>query len=73
MVYIVTKLNARNLTDLSAEHSAVLTENLSVQALDLKHNKIGSTGTVSIFKALQYNTSLEELDLSSNWQLVKGI
>ena len=58
---MVTKLTARNLTDLRAEHSAELAENLSVQALDLKYNKIGSTGAVSIFKALHSNRDVPRM------------
>ena len=68
---MVSKLNARNLTDQRAEHSVELAEKLSVQVLDLKHNTIGSTGAVSIFRLVEHNTSLDKLDLSWNWQLVK--
>ena len=57
--------------DRTAEHLAVeLAESLSVQTL--KANNISSTGAVSIFRSLEQNTSLEELDLSGNSQLTKG-
>ena len=69
---MVSKLNARNLTDQRAEHSVELAERLSVQVLDLKHNKIASTGAVSIFRSLEHNTSLDKLDFSWNWQLVES-
>ena len=38
----------------------------------LHSNNIGSTGAVSIFRSLEHNTSLEELDLSENSQLAEG-
>ena len=69
---MVSKLNVRNLTDQRAEHSVELAEKLSVQVLDLKHNKISSTGAVSIFRSAEHNTNLDKLDLSWNWQLAKG-
>ena len=70
---IVSKMNVQDLTDQTAEHFAVgLTESQSVQALKLKHCNISSTGAVSIFRSLEHNTSLEELDLSGNWQLAEG-
>ena len=69
---MVSKLNARNLTDQRSEHSVELAERLSVHVLDLKHNKIGSTGAVSIFMSVECNTSLDKLDLSWNWQLAEG-
>ena len=69
----VTKLNVQDLTDQTAEHFAVgLAESQSVQALKLKHCNISSAGAVSIFRSLEHNTSLEELDLSGNWQLAEG-
>ena len=75
----VPNLNVENLTDQTAEHFAVgLAESQSVQALKLSHgfrgnkNNIGSTGAVSIFRSLEHNTSLEELDLSGNSQLAEG-
>ena len=68
----VSKLKVKDLTDRTAEHLAiVLAEYKSVQALDLKHNKICSAGAVSIFRSLEHNNSLEELDLSGNSQLVE--
>ena len=75
----ISNLNVEDLTDLTAEHFAVgLAESQSVQALKLIHgfggnkNNIGSTGAVSIFRSLEHNTSLEELDLSWNRQLAEG-
>ena len=57
-------LNVRNITDQSAEHSAEFAERLSVQALGLKHNKTSSAGAANIFRSLEHNTSLEQLDPS---------
>ena len=69
----VSKLNVQDLTDQTAEHFAVgLTEYRSFQALNLQHYNITCTGAVSIFRSLEHNTSLEELDLSENWQLAEG-
>ena len=69
----VSTLNVLNLTDQTAEHFAVgLAESQSVQVLKLKHCKICSTVAVSIFRSLEHNTCLEELDLSENSQLTKG-
>ena len=69
----VTKLNLQDLTDQTAEHLAVgLAESQLVQALTLKHCSVSSAGAVSIFRSLEHNTSLEELDLSENSQLAKG-
>ena len=69
----VSKLNVQDLTDQTAEHFAVgLAESQSVKALDLRVNSITSTGAVSIFRSLEHNTSLEELDLSENSQLAEG-
>ena len=66
-------LNVVDLTDQTAEHFAFgLAESQSVQVLDLRANSISSTGAVSIFRSLEHNTSLEELDLSENWQLADG-
>ena len=72
----VSKLSVQDLTDQTAEHFAVgLAESQSVQALRLNHcfrwNHC-SAGAVSIFRSLEHNTSLEELDLSGNSQLAKG-
>ena len=72
----VSNLDVQDLTDQTAEHFAVgLAESQSVQALKLNHcfwwNHC-STGAVSIFKSLEHNTSLEELDLSENSKLTKG-
>ena len=68
----VSKLNVQDLTDQSAEHFAVgLAKSQSVQALKLKHCTISSSGAVSIFRSLQHNSSLEELDLSGNNQLAE--
>ena len=49
-----------------------LAQNSSLKKLVLSSNQIGSTGAVSIFKSLEHNTSLEELDLSGNSQLTEG-
>ena len=69
----VSKLNVQDLTNRTAERFTVgLAESQSVQALKLKHCNITSTGAVSIFRSLELNTSLEELDLSGNSQLVEG-
>ena len=68
-----SNLNVQDLTDQTAEHFAIgLAEIPSVQALKLKHCNISSTGVVNIFRSLEHNTSLEELDLSENSQLAKG-
>ena len=69
----VSTLNVQDLTDRTAEHFAVrVAESQSVQALKLKHCNITSAGAVSIFRSLEHNTSLEELDLSGNSQLPAG-
>ena len=75
----ISKMRVENLTNQTAEHFAVgLAESQSVQAMELSHgfegnkNNIGSTGVVSIFRSLEHNTSLEELDLSGNSQLAEG-
>ena len=74
----VSKLNVQDLTDQTAERFAVgLAESQSVQALKLSHsrwekNSISSAGAVSIFRSLEHNTSLEELDLSENSKLAEG-
>ena len=48
-----------------------LTQNHSVRKVILHSNNIGSTRAVSIFRSLDHNTSLEEVDLSVNSQLVE--
>ena len=48
-----------------------LTRNKSLRVLNISHGSIHSGGAVSIFKSLQQNSSLEELDLSWNWYLTK--
>ena len=69
----VSKLNVQDLTDQTAEHFAVgLAESQSVQALKLKHCSICTASSVSIFRSLEHNTSLEELDVSGNSQLAEG-
>ena len=69
----VSKLNVQDLTAETAEHFAVgLAESQSVQALKLKHCNFTSAGAVSIFRSLEHNTSLEELDLSENRGLAEG-
>ena len=68
----VSILYVQHLTDQTAEHFAVgLAESQSVQALKLEHCNISSAGAVSIFRSLEHNTSLEELDLSENRQLAE--
>ena len=74
----VSNLDVKDLTDQTAERFAVgLAAIHSVQVLQLNHsylekNGISSSGAVSIFRSLEHNTSLEELDLSWNSQLAKG-
>ena len=69
----VSKMIVQDLTDQTAEHFAVgLAESQSVQALKLIDSKISSTGAVSIFRLLEANTSLEELDLAENSKLAEG-
>ena len=69
----ISTLNVHDLTDQTAEHFAVgMAESQSVQTLKLKLNSISSIGVGSIFRSLQHNTSLEQLDLSGNSQLVVG-
>ena len=70
----VSKLNVHNLTDQTAKHLAVgLAEDNSIRALDItKHCDISSVGAVSIFKSIEHNTGVEELDLSENSQLAEG-
>ena len=68
----VSTLNVLNLTDQTAEHFAIgLAESQSVQVLKLEHCKVTSAGAVSIFRSLEHNTCLEELDLSGNSQLAE--
>ena len=74
----VSNLNVQDLTDQTADYFAVgLAESQSVQALKLSHSFwekkiIGSAGAVSIFRSLEHNTTLEELDLSENSQLAEA-
>ena len=69
----ILELNAQYLINQAAEHFAVgLAECQSVQALKFQHCYISSAGVVTIFRSLEYNTSLEELDLSGNSQLAEG-
>ena len=69
----VLKLNMQYFTDQTAEHFAAgLAENQSIQALKLKHCNISSASAVSIFRSLEQNTSLEELDLSGSSQVAEG-
>ena len=49
-----------------------LAQNYSVRKMILHSNNIGNAGAVSIFRSLEHNTSLEELDLSGNSQLARG-
>ena len=65
----------QDLTDQAAEHFAVgLAESQSFRALKLEQVRdiTSSTYAVSIFRSLEHNTSLEELDLSWNSQLAEG-
>ena len=55
------------LNDVIAGHIATgLAKSGTVKQLNLKSNRITSVGAVNIFKSLEHNTSLEELELSSN-------
>ena len=49
-----------------------LAQNCMVQKLVLCSNQTGSTGAVNIFRSLENNASLKELDLSGNQQLAEG-
>ena len=49
-----------------------LAHNCSIERVGLCYNQISSTGAASIFRSLEHNTSLKELDLSGNSQLAKG-
>ena len=49
-----------------------LARNKTVKVLNVSKNNIYSGGAVSIFTALEHNSSLEELDLSRNEHLTKG-
>ena len=70
---IISKLNVQNLTDQTAEHFAVvLAESQLVQALKLEYCNMSSTGVMTIFRSLEHNTILEELDLSRNSRLAEG-
>ena len=40
--------------------------------VNLRSNRIGNASAVSIFRSLEHNTSLEELDLMENSQLADG-
>ena len=64
------------LTDLTvqtAEYFAVgIAESQSLQVLKFEHCNINSTGVVTIFRSLEHNRTLEELDLSGNSQLAEG-
>ena len=74
----VSNLIVKDLTDQSAKQIGIgLAESQCVQALKLSHSfwknkRISSTGAMSIFRSLEHNTSLEELDLSENSQLAEG-
>ena len=49
-----------------------LAGNNTVKVLNVSKNNIYSGGAVSIFTALEHNSSLEELDLSRNQQITEG-
>ena len=66
---VKAKLYVKNLTDISAEHFPA---GLVVWVLNLTREQISSTSAVSIFRSLEHNTGLEELDLSENSQLAEG-
>ena len=69
----ITRLSVQDLTDQTAEHFAVgLAESQSAQALRVEYCNISSTGAVSIFRSLEHNTRLEELELSHKIQLTEG-
>ena len=68
----VSSLKVQNLTDQTAENFAVgLAESQSVQVLDIRGNKISTTGALIIFRSLEQNASLGKLDLSGNDQLAE--
>ena len=57
----------------ASEHfTNALARNCSLKNVTLHSNQINSASAVSIFRSLEHNTSLEELDLSENSQLAKG-
>ena len=68
----ISRLDVLNLTNEFATHLADgLAKNLILESLALKH-RISCAGAVSIYRSLEHNTSLEELDLSRNSQLAEG-
>ena len=66
---VKAKLIFQDLRDELAEHFPA---GLIVQVLNLSRKQINSTDAVNIFKSLEHNTSLEEVDLSWNSQLAEG-
>ena len=74
----VSRLEPKNLSDQTAEDlTIVLAEYQLVQTLDLscdnfKKGCISSAAAVSLFRSLEHNTSLGELDLSGNSYLAEG-
>ena len=78
MLNVNRTLKVLNLTECGftsemASYFAIgLAQNCSVNKVVLHLNNIGSTGAVSIFRSLEHNTCLEELDLSGNSQLAEG-
>ena len=68
----VSRLDVLNLTnEFGAYLAGGLAEGMGVESLALIHS-ISCEGAVSIFRSLEHNTSLEELDLSGNSQLAEG-
>ena len=78
MLNVNRTLKILNFTDCRLKNEVVssfangLAQNHSVRKVILPSNNIGSTGAVSIFRSLEHNTSLKELDLSENWRLAVG-
>ena len=78
MLKVNRTLKVLNLTDCGLTNELVsyftnrLAQNHSVRKVILHSNNIGNTGAMSIFRSLEHNTSLEELDLSGNSQLAGG-
>ena len=69
----VLNLGGCSLTNEVTAHIANgLAQNHSVTKMILHSNNIGNTGAVSIFRSLEHNASLEELDLSENSRLTEG-
>ena len=67
------KLSYCNLKDLHVNHiAACLKQNNSLKQLDISYNDITADGLILVFKALQQNTCLEDLNICGNFKLVEG-